>query len=149
MSVRPYALRSRWVLPVGRRELWDTLQFSLDSDDPLPWWDLVEVASRDSETMQLVAHSGLGYRLRFTVAELRLDAPETMHFSISGDLVGQAVLRFVPTSVGQTVLLIDWQVELTRRWMRYADPVLRPVFVASHSLVMRRGEHRFRRWLTH
>src|SRR5690606_30992974 len=121
----PYALRSQWVLPVGRRALWDVVERSLHADDPLPWWGLVEAVGRDGEALLLVAHSGLGYRLRFAVDELKLDRPSTMRFDVDGDVAGTGVLSFVPTGPRETTVVIDWNVRLTRRWMQRCDPVLR------------------------
>src|SRR5690606_37481232 len=94
-----------------------------------------------------VAHSGLGYQLRFAVNELKLDRPSTMRFDVDGDVAGTGVLSFVPTGPRETTVVIDWNVRLTRRWMQRCDPVLRPVFVTAHRVVMRRGERRLQRWL--
>ncbi|MFD1858540.1 hypothetical protein EHW97_09340 [Aeromicrobium camelliae] len=94
-----------------------------------------------------MAESGLGYRLRFSIDQLELNRPDTMTFRAAGDLVGRAVLRFVPFGRHRTLLLIEWDVDVTRPWMRRTDPVLRPVFGAAHAMVMSQGERRFRRWL--
>ncbi|WP_121794559.1 hypothetical protein [Aeromicrobium phragmitis] len=147
MEVEPYEFRSRWELPVDRAHLWNVVETSLAADDPLPWWNLVQVVGRDDGALHLMARSGLGYRLRFTIDDLRLRRPGQMTFTSTGDLVGRAVLRFVPVGRRRTVLLIDWHVEVTRPWMRRTDVVLRPVFSAAHAVVMRRGERRLRRWL--
>ncbi|WP_293786212.1 hypothetical protein [uncultured Aeromicrobium sp.] len=148
MAVAPYAFCSRWDLPIDRERLWGVVEASLRADDPLPWWDRVHVRGRDGDTLRVTAHSGLGYRLHFTVDELRLRPPEQMTFRSTGDLVGTADLRFVPVGRDRTLLLIDWHVEVARPWMRRADVLLRPVFIAAHAAVMRRGERRLRRWLS-
>lgn len=147
MGVAPYAFRSRWDLPVERRRLWEVVQEALGAEDPIPWWGRVRVVGRDDGELHLVAESGLGYRLRFTIDQLELNRPDTMTFRATGDLVGRAVLRFVPVGRHRTLLLINWDVEVTRPWMRRTDAVLRPVFTAAHHVVMRQGERRLRRWL--
>ena len=147
MRARPYAFRSRWALPVRRDVLWDALLAQLESGDPLPWWGSVRAIGQAEDELRLEADTGIGYRLRFTVADLRIDRPEQLRFSADGDLRGRAVVRFVPALRGTTVLLIDWNVVATRRWMRWVDPLARPLFVASHAMMMRRGERRLAAWL--
>lgn len=135
------------MLPVGREELWDTLVTLLHSEDPLPWWGSVRTIGQAEGELRLEADTGIGYRLRFTVTDLRIDRPEQLTFSADGDLRGRAVVRFVPAPQATTVLLIDWDVVATRAWMRWADPLARPFFVASHAVMMQRGERRLARWL--
>lgn len=147
MWSRPYSLRSRWVLPVGRGELWDALLSQLESGDPLPWWGSVRAVGTTPDTIDLRADTALGYRLGFTVSDLELARPDHLTFSADGDLRGRAVVRFVPAPGSTTILLIEWDVVATRAWMRSVDPLARPLFVISHALLMRRGERRLAAWL--
>ena len=144
---RAYEFRSVWDVAQPPDELWQTLHQLLETDDPLPWWDAVRVTEHRGEQIDLVARSAFGYRLRFTVDDLDLRPPHTMAFRSRGDLDGEALLVFRPGKPGRTRLEIDWHVDAPPRWMVRSAPVLRPVFVVAHDLVMRSGERRLNRWL--
>lgn len=71
------------------------------------------------------------------VSVVRLVAEST------GDLVGRGSLDVTEDGPG-SALTWTWEVETHRPWMRITGPLLRPVFVLAHTLVMRRGERGFR-----
>jgi len=144
---RPYHFRTPWLVDQPRERLWRTLEVLLEQDDPMPWWGAVTVTARRGEEIDLEARSVFGYRLRFTVYDLRLEPARSMRFRSRGDLAGTACLTFADAEPGRTLLTIDWDVEATPRWMRRLDPALRPVFVLAHAVIMRTGRRRLNRWL--
>ena len=56
-----------------------------------------------------------------------------------GDLEGSARVQFGAAETG-TRITFDWDVTLERPWLRPLSSALRPLFVFSHELMMRRGE---------
>lgn len=142
-----YRFRSVWDVAEPPDRLWDTLEQLLSEPDPLPWWDAVRVSANRGEEIDLVARSAFGYRLRFTVFDLRLDPHERMRFRSRGDLTGSADLSFAPGGHGRTRLTIDWHVDATPAWMKRTERVLRPVFIWAHLLIMWSGRRRLNRWL--
>lgn len=142
-----YRFRSRWDVIVPPTELWDTFEGLLEQSDPLPWWGAVTATDNRDDEIDLVTRSHFGYRLSFTVHDLERHPKRTMRFASRGDLSGTAELDFGPGRPGRTLLTIDWHVEATPAWMRRTEPLLRPVFVLAHDLVMNSGERQLNRWL--
>ncbi len=142
-----YALRSRWTVACSREELWDVLELLLATDDPMVWWPSVQVADYDGDAMHVRARSGLGYTLTFTLADLDVRRPDSLTFSSAGDLRGAGsatVARLGPSTCRMDIV---WNVAAGRRWMRLTGWLLRPVFVAGHHLVMRRGQRHLNAWI--
>lgn len=146
--VATYDFASTWLIECSRTQLWATLEEFLATDDPMPWWSAVRVQAHHGESIDLVTDSGFGYKLAFTVYDLCLARPDSMRFRATGDLVGTAHLDFYDRGLDRSQLDIGWHVEVTRRWMRISEPVLRPFFIVAHSLMMRRGERRLNIWLS-
>lgn len=142
-----YAFASRWTVARSRESLWDVLETLLDTDDPMVWWPSVHVEQYDGSSMSLRADSPFGYSLRFDVADLRAQRPDQLTFIAHGDLRGNGVVQFVAAGQATCHLDIDWKVSLDRVWMRRTSWLLRPLFRAGHSLIMRQGQRRLNRWL--
>jgi hypothetical protein len=47
----------------------------------------------------------------------------------------------------RTRVRYDWGVQVTRPWMRRLAPLLQPIFVWNHGVVMERGRRGLIRWL--
>ena len=141
-----YELTSTWRLDAPVGVVWDVFDAMVD-DDPFPWWPDLEVVGRDADEIRVVTRSGLGYRLRFRLLALESEPPVALRFQAAGDLEGLGHVRFVAESDETSRLDITWTVEPTQRWMRWSGLVLKPAFVATHALVMRRGERSLQAWL--
>lgn len=144
---RQYNLSTQWLVPRALTDVWQVMEYALQSDDPFGWWSAVEVVSHRGAAIDLVTRSPIGYSLHFTIADLQLTAPTSMRFTSAGDLEGDAELVFVARGEHQTELTIHWRVTATQRWMQRTEPLLRPVFRAAHWWTMRTGEQQFNRWL--
>lgn len=146
MGAHEYRFTSRWVVSASPERCWAMLEHSLASGR-IPWWPAVAV---DATTADLAAgdvvllrvRSPLGYRLHVVLTVTHVEPPREIAASASGDLAGRGRLRLRDDPAG-AALEWTWDVTLRRRWMRAADPVLRPVFALAHRLVMRRGERGF------
>jgi hypothetical protein len=142
-----YALVSTWTVACAREDLWVALDGLLASSDPMAWWPAVQVRDYDGTAMAVRVSSGLGYSLDFTMCDLDAQQPSSLTFTAVGDLRGSASVAFHEVGSKTTRMNIVWCVSTDRRWMRRSAWLLRPVFVAAHHLVMRKGERQLNRWL--
>ena len=132
-----YVFHSRWEVPLDRDALWDRVEQLLSDDDPMVWWESVEVTDYDGHDLALRAASRFGYRLAFQLKGLELRRPGHLTFRAEGDLRGNGQVTFVDGADGRSCAMeIDWRVVTDRRWMRRTGWLLRPVFVAGHHLIM-------------
>ena len=136
MTPADFSFVTRWTFDHDRDHVWGVLNELVESDDPAAWWRSVSSSRPDEDSLQLVVRSVLGYRLRIRVHDLRITPPATMRFRADGDLVGRGVLTAVATGPGTTGLVVEWDVTVTRPWMRRTSRILRPGFVAAHHVVM-------------
>jgi hypothetical protein len=144
-----YVFHSRWHVPLSRDALWDEVEQLLASDDPMAWWESVEVTHYDGQNLAARAASHFGYRLAFQLTHLKLTRPTHLSFDSEGDLRGSGKVTFVDGDDGSSSYMdIDWRVATDRRWMRWTGWLLRPVFVAGHHMIMRQGEKNLNAWLT-
>lgn len=142
-----FAFVSTWSVACSRDELWDVLEQLLATSDPMIWWPSLDVTGYDGRTMSVRARSGLGYALDFVMDDLETHRPDALTFSATGDLRGTGVVTIRELGADACAMDIDWRVAADRGWIRRSAWLLRPVFVAGHHLVMRRGEKHFNRWL--
>lgn len=142
-----YAFVSQWTVARSRESLWDVLEKLLATDDPMIWWPSVQVRNYDGETMTVRAASAFGYALTFSMTDLDVRRPDRLTFAANGDLRGTGVVTFVEADAETSVMEIDWRVVADRRWMRWSGWLLRPLFTAGHTLIMRQGERHLNTWL--
>ncbi|MCK5890869.1 MAG: hypothetical protein P1U38_00125 [Aeromicrobium sp.] len=142
-----YVLVSVWRVGAPLADVWSVFEQLVDAPDPFAWWPDLEVRSRSEDALHVVTRSRLGYRLRFRLHALRTEPPHTITVESTGDLNGAGRIVLTSDPGGGTRVHIDWTVTVNRPWMRWTRPVLRPVFVASHRYVMRRGERALRAWV--
>ena len=147
-SADRYVLVSVWRVASPLDDVWAVFEGLVDEPDPFVWWPDLEVTHRDVDVLHVVTRSHLGYRLRFRLHSLRAEPPHTITVAATGDLSGSGRIVLAADPAGGTRVHIDWTVTAHRTWMRWTRPLLRPVFVASHRFVMRRGERALRTWLT-
>lgn len=76
--------------------------------------------------------------MRFEVVATRIERPWLLEGEASGDLAGVGRWRLFERG-GATVVLYEWNVGTTKRWMNRLGPVAGPVFRWNHDQVMRSG----------
>lgn len=109
------------------------------------WWKGVTsveiVAPGDGiqgEVDRFTWRSVLPYSLAFDMQVTRVVRPFLIEGRASGELEGIGTWHL---SEGRdaTVVVYEWQVRTTRRWMNLLGPLARPAFAWNHDLVMRQG----------
>jgi len=135
---------SRWELGCPREQVWDTL---VDFHTWPDWWpgldQVVETIHGDGDGIGQRAISSwsgpVGYSLRVEIESVERVQPDYLRGVASGDVTGEGVWRLAGLADGWTGIEFDWNVRANRRWMEVLAPVTRPIFVASHDHVMKRG----------
>ena len=67
-----------------------------------------------------------------------VERPHALAGEASGELEGTGRWSLLEDD-GNTVVIYDWRVRTTKRWMNLASPVARPIFKWNHDRVMRWG----------
>ena len=130
-----------------RQQVWDVFEALVDGVDPFSWWPDLRVVRRDADEILVEARSVLGYRLRFRLHGLWAEPPGRLGFDSDGDLEGSAQIAIRSDGLRTSLVVIRWEVDTTRRWMRRSRPLLAPLFVIAHDVMMRRGHRSLCLWL--
>ena len=134
-----YAFRTVWHLQAPIDIVWDALSHA----ERWPaWWPGLERVVDGRFTWQ----GWLPYRLTVQMRTVRMEPPRLLEAVSEGDLVGRGVWRLEPEA-GGTRVRYDWTVSVTVRWMRWLEPIGRPIFRWNHDVVMRRGGEGLKRLL--
>ncbi len=111
------------------------------------WWRAVSQA----ELLQRGDANGLGavhrmtwntalpYQFTFDSRTTRIEPMSIIEGRASGELDGVGLWTLRPEGA-RTHVLYDWNVAVTKPWMKALAPILRPVFVWNHNVVMGWGE---------
>jgi len=141
---------SSWQLSTGLETVWETL---IDFHSWPRWWPALESVEETSpggpdgigQSAKSVWHGPLGYRLGFEIETIERVHPNLLKGKASGELSGTGTWHLSPvTEAGGsgpewTRIVYQWRVVVSKRWMRFLNPVARPVFVYSHDHVMKKG----------
>ena len=138
-----YRFLTTWLLEAERDPVWDAIY---DSERWPEWWKGVLEAEKLEEGDEngvgqfgrYVWKSRLPYRLEFFVRTTKVERPGLLEGQASGELAGTGRWRLFEQD-GLTVVLYEWNVRTTRRWMNTLAPVGRPIFAVNHDHVMRNG----------
>ena len=137
-----YRFLTTWRIDAPLDAVWDVVY---RVEDWPAWWRGVELV----EPIRTGDESGLGsvhrhrwrsllpYSVSFEIETTRIEPLRLLEGRARGGLEGIGRWRFYADEA--TVITYEWNVRTTRRWMRLVEPVGRPVFAASHNLVMRWG----------
>ncbi len=78
------------------------------------------------------------YRIRFDFHVDQVDEPRSMSGRASGALSGRGRWLLFEEG-GVCAVTFEWEVSTSHAWMNVLAPLARPLFTASHDLLMRRG----------
>ena len=88
----------------------------------------------------------IGYKLHCGVIIGETIPSQRVVLHVQGDLRG-TVICILHNDGDGTRVDVTWDVETTKPWMNYLNPVLRPAFVWGHHAVMRSGERGLRQFI--
>lgn len=140
MSVRDFHLITEWTLAAPIEAVWQTIA----APEAWPsWWRAVRkvetIASGDARGVGAVRRitwrTALPYTITFVTRTTRVEPMRLIEGRAEGELDGTGLWTFTPSGDG-THLRYDWRVAVTKPWMRFAAPLLRPVFAWNHGKVM-------------
>ncbi|MCT2587000.1 polyketide cyclase [Actinophytocola gossypii] len=144
MTLNDYRFHAVWSLPAAASRVFEAL-VDLTSW-PLWWRDVRAVHRVDDDTAELVCRSTLPYALIFRLHRAVQDERSgRLRVDMTGDLEGHT--EAVVTGTGVAHLVIDQQVVVTKPLLRAFAPVARPLLLANHALMMRRGQRGLRTYL--
>lgn len=141
-----FSFSSRWHISASQTRVWNTFEELLASDEPFVWWPGMH-STRQGDDIHVVAGSPVGYRLRFRLHSLLQTPMDEVALRSDGDLDGRATLRLSSMDDSSSTIDVSWHVDVTSRWMRMGAPLLRPLYVRAHDVVMRAGERGLNAWL--
>ncbi|HTU13962.1 MAG TPA: SRPBCC family protein [Solirubrobacterales bacterium] len=141
---------SRWQLAVSLETVWDTL---VDFKSWPEWWpglqSVVETAEGDADGIGQRAVSRwrgpIGYSIEYEIETIDRQYLKCLKGRASGELSGSGTWHITPIADLEvperiwTMIVFEWNVVATKKWMQLLNPVARPVFVYSHDYVMERG----------
>lgn len=145
MDAKRFELVTHWRLDAELERVWACL---CDSDSWPCWWPSVTRVEllrpgQDPDGVGAIRRlhwkTALPYDLVFDVELIAIEPMHRIEGRAFGELDGIGVWTLGPEG-GGTVVRYDWQVDVTKAWMRLFVPFLRPVFAWNHGVVMRRGE---------
>lgn len=138
-----YSFLTTWCLESPVEPVWDAI---FDAARWPEWWRGVESVEEldpgdERKVGSLARHvwrSRLPYPVCFESRTTRVEPHRLIEGSADGELRGVGRWRFFE-GLGATVVLYEWDVETTARWMNAVAPLARPAFRWNHDWVMRRG----------
>lgn len=154
MSASEFHLVTDWALNAPREAVWQAL---LALEDWPSWWRAVArvetLATGDANGIgsvrRMTWRTALFYSLTFDMRATRIEPMTVIEGRADGELSGIGRWTLAGGRAGErTHVRYAWTVEATRPWMRFAAPVLRPLFVWNHNTVMGWGQAGLRRKLT-
>ncbi|MUT68310.1 SRPBCC family protein [Paenibacillus sp. NEAU-GSW1] len=137
-----YNFETNWKFEADIEQVWGLIAgFKYDE-----WWSGVK-----AEPLQSGLPNGIGekyryefrtkmpYRLSFEAEVIVKEAPRKMEIRSTGELEGRGEWTLTQSGSVTHVRYI-WQVNTNKAWMDVLAPLLKPVFVWNHDLVMKEGE---------
>jgi hypothetical protein len=147
VSLNEYRFRNVWSLEVAAARLFDAL---VDLASYPRWWpDVRSVRRVDADTAEFTCRALLPYALVFRLhrAEQDEDAGR-LRVDVTGDLEGyvEGVVAAAPRP-SLARLEISQEVVVNKKLLRRLAPIARPLFLANHAAMMRRGHRGLRTYL--
>jgi hypothetical protein len=138
-----YHFTTYWTFDHPVDIVWETIR---QMDHWPEWWKYVKSVKklRDGDENEIGSirricwETALPYTIMFDSELTLLERYSRMEGIAYGDLTGSGVWIFSVKN-GSTRVRYDWNVEVTKKWMKYFDFIARPVFKWNHDKVMRAG----------
>ena len=143
MRAPTFDLVTDWRLDAPVERVWA----ALEAVEEWPkWWPMVRRVSLiepgDEQGLGMIRRlewaTALPYSLAFEVETVRVEPMTVIEGRAQGELDGLGRWTLTPDGTG-TRVRYDWQVAVTKSWMRAMAPLLRPAFAWNHRVVMDSG----------
>jgi hypothetical protein len=141
----PFRFDRSWRFDVPVDELWEAVADTAAYPRLWPWLADYESGPLVAGTVATFSvQPPLPYRLRFVVHVHDVVARDRVRAFVLGDVEGPARLDVASTPTGSSARL-TWELELRRPVLARVEPVVRPVMILGHDLVVAMGVRQFRR----
>lgn len=145
-----YNFVSHWHIAATAQTTGEALLYS---EDWVHWWpglvsvDALNGAVRTGAQYACVWKSGVGYSLKLVVTITEFIPGKSVAFTAEGDLLGEGSFVLDRTNGATTDIIIRWNADTTKSWMKRTAPLFRPLFVFLHHRLMRAGERGLNRYI--
>jgi len=149
--VAAYNFVSHWHIAATAQAAEEAL---LRNEDWVRWWpglasvDTLSGGVGTGARYACVWKSGVGYSLKLVVTITEFTPGKSVTFTAEGDLVGEGSFTLDHTDEISTDIVIRWNADATKPWMKLTAPLFRPLFVSLHYRLMRAGEQGFNRYVS-
>jgi mannose-6-phosphate isomerase-like protein (cupin superfamily)/uncharacterized protein YndB with AHSA1/START domain len=147
-----YRFLDKWFIPHPIDDVFEAL---LHGEDYPRWWGeawkrVTPIGDTPTGSVgaktEVIAGGFLPYTIKLELEVERIERPQLLAVLSRGDLEGTGTWRLHEFD-GGTAVSYDWRVRASKPLIRRFSPVVKPLFRANHTWVMRRGELALRRWL--
>lgn len=139
-----FRLSATWWVPANQEAVVPVLEDLLGYPG---WWPDIRRVTPAGGDAAVVIRGVLPYRLRLTVSPLS-GWGQGIEAVLHGDLQGWSAWKVTTDGAGSSVRF-DEEVALAQPALRLLAPLVRPLLVLNHGIMMRRGERGLRRALQH
>jgi Polyketide cyclase / dehydrase and lipid transport len=145
-----YAFTSIWKIKASREEVYNILE---DVGTLTKWWPSVyldvNILEKGDENgigkkVKLHTKGWLPYTLKWDFEVINVKFPTGFSLKAIGDFIGSGEWKFTTLDHLTTEVRYDWNIEVTKPFLKFFTPVLRPVFAANHRWAMAKGEESLR-----
>jgi uncharacterized protein YndB with AHSA1/START domain len=143
MKATQFDLVAQWRFDAPRERIWAILE---TPEEWPSWWRAIEkvdvLTPGDADGVgavrRLTWKTALPYSLSFDMRVTKIEPMSRIEAEASGELDGTGIWTLQDDG-GGTSVRYDWQVRVTKPWMRAMAPLLKPVFAWNHGVVMEWG----------
>lgn len=141
----PFRFDRSWRFDVSLDRLWEAVADTSSYPRLWPWLDDFQAGPLAvGTTARFRVRPPLPYHLHFTVQVDDVIERERVSALVSGDVEGPARLELAAAGTGSEARLA-WELDLRRPALTRAQPLIRPVMILGHNLVIAMGVRQFRR----
>jgi mannose-6-phosphate isomerase-like protein (cupin superfamily)/uncharacterized protein YndB with AHSA1/START domain len=151
-SAAEYRFLDKWFIPHPIDAVFEAL---LHAEDYPRWWGEAwkrvtpigdTPAGAVGAKTEVIAGGFLPYTIALELEVERVERPHLISVISRGDLEGTGTWRLHEFE-GGTAVSYDWRVRAGKPLIRRFSPIVKPLFRANHTWVMRRGQGALQRWL--
>lgn len=141
-----YSFTSIWKIKASREEVYNILE---DVESLTKWWPSVYLAVNIQKKgdekgigkkVKLHTKGWLPYTLKWDFEVTSVKFPSGFSLNAFGDFIGTGEWKFTTLDHLTTEVRYDWNIEVTKPFLKFFTPVLRPLFAANHRWAMDKGE---------